>query len=269
MAMTVALILVTYSHWPQKLIDSVEQSGIKVKWYIHHHGTEEKFIERLRGLEGKINVSLYFHMKNRGLSRSWNDGLIVAYHEGAEYALIVNDDLHFVDGGFAKFIEFARCVDNLGICYTMGLEIGDSLIAGSVVQQGMACAIITPNAIGQVGYFDTNFAPAYYEDMDYNLRASRLDVVIVTHRETLVEHDRSTTTRTNPVIKEKISDIMHLNRDYFERKWNVFDRDYGRFGGQIPFKTPFNDPRFGLHIAWEVRDNPYPGYEQGLNDKSR
>lgn len=265
----IGIVLVTYGHWPGKLIDSISSAAMDVRWYIHHHGHEPVLTRRIANLQARDDVNLILHNSNRGLSKSWNDGVHAAYQDGAEYALLANDDLYFIDGGFEKFIYFARQNDGLDIGYTLGLEIGQSDLAGQVVQQGLGCGIIARSAIKKIGYFDQNFYPAYYEDMDYDLRAVRSGLNRVTHTDYLVEHERSTTARSNPEIKTKLAEIMHLNRDYFERKWNIFDREPERFGNEIPYACPFNDNRYNYHISWNERNDPYPGYTQGLNDKSR
>ena len=57
---------------------------------------------------------------------------------GATHAMLVNDDLHFVAGGFSAFVDFARAHDPLSVAFLQGLETGGSPYAGQVMQQGFA-----------------------------------------------------------------------------------------------------------------------------------
>lgn len=252
----IGLVLVTYAHWPQELITSIERSKRDVVWYIHHHGSDPELAEKIRGLGNRANFRVYMHMENRGLARSWNDGLREAYDDGADLALLLNDDLFFISDGFDRFIDFGRSRRDYAVAYLNGLEGVNSAYANTIRAQDFACCIITPLAIAQVGYFDQNFAPAYFEDNDYYKRCRVLGVDIIATPDVLVVHDRSKTTRDNPEIRQHHEDIFHANRDYFTRKWGSDNCDHD------VFKHPFNDASLSPKISWSGRDNPYPGHER-------
>jgi GT2 family glycosyltransferase len=250
----IGLVLVTYGHWPEKLIDSVERVGLSVTWYVHHHGTEPIFSKRIEGLAARANFKVHMHRQNRGLSRSWNEGLHEAYADGCRLALVLNDDLHFVDDGFSKFIGFAEQATDYGLAFLHGLETGGSPIAGRVIEQGFGCCVVTILALDRVGYFDENFRPAYYEDLDYGRRCGLSGVRIITADGVLVEHERSKTTRENPEILVRSEDVMRRNCEYYTRKWGPpYEETYG---------TPFDNPRFTNRIDWSERTDPYPGYSR-------
>ena len=43
----IGLVLVTYAHWPEKLLASVDAAGLDVIWSIHHHGSDPDFTARV------------------------------------------------------------------------------------------------------------------------------------------------------------------------------------------------------------------------------
>ena len=244
----IGLVLVTYAHWPEKLLASVDAAGLDVIWSIHHHGSDPDFTARVATLAERPRTRLHLHCENRGLSRSWNEGVREVLAAGATHAMLVNDDLHFVAGGFSTFVDFARAHDPLSVAFLQGLETGGSPYAGQVMQQGFACCTLTPAVIERVGWFDQNFTPAYYEDYDYYRRCILSGVAFMT-ADVLAEHERSKTTRDNPEISIGHVAIMTQNREYYTRKWGP--------PGAETFERPFDDPAWTNHIAWEDRGDPY------------
>jgi GT2 family glycosyltransferase len=255
----IGLVLATYAHWPERLIDSVEAAGIPTTWYIHHHGNDPAFARRLGGLAARRNFSIHMHMRNRGLSRSWNEGIHQAYAEGCELVLLVNDDLHFVNEGFKEFLHFAWENTGYGLAFLHGLETGGSPLAGRVIEQGFGCCVFTKLALERVGYLDENFWPAYYEDVDYGRRCRLSNVNIISSPKVLIEHERSKTTRDNPDILEKSAEVMRLNEDYYTRKWGPPYKE--------TFVLPFDSPKFTNRISWSERANPYPGFRRAESER--
>lgn len=245
----IGLVLVTYAHWPEKLLASVDAAGLDVSWSIHHHGSDPAFTARVATLAERPRTRLHLHCENRGLSRSWNDGVHEVLAAGATHAMLVNDDLHFVEGGFATFVDFVGTSDPLSIALLHGLETGGSPYAGQVMQQGFACCALSPAVIERVGWFDENITPAYYEDSDYYRRCILSDVAFVMAPGVLAEHERSKTTRDNPEIRVEHEAVMIRNRDYYTRKWGA--------PGAETFVRPFDDPTWTNHIAWADRADPY------------
>ena len=246
----IGIVLVTYAHWPEKLMASVQDARIPTTWYIQHHGAEPRFADRVQGLAAQPNCTVHMHRRNRGLSRSWNEGIHQAYSEGCELVLLANDDLHFINGGFSKFIAYARSNTDYALAFLHGLETGGSPLVGKVIDQGFGCCVITKLAIERIGYLDENFRPAYYEDVDFGRRCYISGAKIISTEDVLVEHERGTTSRRNPEIAARIDEDKRINGEYFARKW----------GAQDEFKIPFNNPRFTNRIDWSERSDPYPGY---------
>lgn len=86
--------------------------------------------------------------ENIGVARAWNIGL----KADCDWTFIVSQAAVFPNG----FSSFLLDIDPLADFY--------------ISSDGWHCAGISRNAVKAVGYFDTNFYPAYFEDADYGWR---------------------------------------------------------------------------------------------------
>lgn len=247
--MRIGAIVVTYSVYPEALFASASLTKHTVKWYIHHHGTDPDLEESLRSFAAGAEVDLRLHRKNRGLSKSWNDGLESSLQDGNDFTLLLNDDLFFYEGAFDQFVSYLSHNRGFGIAIAHGFEPP----TGTVSQQGFACCAIGEPVLEAIGCFDENIAPAYLEDIDYWYRAGLAGIPIISDGRTLVEHNRSRTVRSmSTEMRRHIERAVDANKAYFLRKWGGLD-------GDLKFLHPFNDIRFGLKIERAKRSAPY-GY---------
>ncbi len=106
---------------------------------------------------GQVRVARPF--TNQGVASSWN-AILTSFPE-ARFALLVNNDVVFAPGVLAQVIER---VD----------PARPQFLPLMPAPQEFSAFAITPAAWDRVGLFDTNFHPAYCEDLDYaeRLRAS-------------------------------------------------------------------------------------------------
>ncbi|MCJ2006662.1 glycosyltransferase family 2 protein [Methylobacterium sp. J-092] len=246
----IGLVLTMHTHDPERLMQSVRESGEAVRWYIFLHKHNPALEDKLKSFAAANDAQLYLYRENRGLSRSWNEGIHQSMQDGCELTFVLNDDLHFVPGGFDAFVSHLREAKGWSLGFINGLEIGGAS-AGQVIVQGMACFAISHVCTDTVGYFDETFVPAYYEDIDY-LRRMRLAGCQQTFAPgVLGEHLRMTTLGLNPDLQASMSDWHSRNEVYYTRKWGPLHHEY--------YDTPFGDPSLGLCIEWSSRADPYPG----------
>ena len=163
------ICVVAYTIFPDELFKSVEASGISVEWQIHYHGRDQSIADSLQDFaRSQRSAQVFDHRENRGLALSWNDTLRSLRANSGDICLIVNDDLSFIEGGFAMFLEFISDHESKACgqaFYTVrGREIGASEYAGQVHIQMMSCCAVNVPLIDHVGYFDERFTPAYFED---------------------------------------------------------------------------------------------------------
>lgn len=191
-------------------------------------------------------VRFYDYGYNRGLSLSVNDALIQGYGEdGCDAMITCNDDVTLRRGDIERLADAAAFNPNAYLVEAFGNVNGR--------EEGIntACAVITKKAIETLGYFDQNFWPAYWEDVDYNRRGKLAGLEKVTARDTYVRHVGSASLRYVPDMQHHRQFLG--NRFYYIQKW-VGARD------EESAVHPFNNPDFSPTISAEARFDPYPGH---------
>jgi hypothetical protein len=246
-----------------------------VRFYVFLHGQDVRLRTKLQVITAAINSRYYPYGTNRGVARSWNEGLRASFEDGNDVTLLVNDDLFFYEGGFDTFADFvlseSRRVPEFGTISAFGLDTGtaEGVGAGRFYQrphwQGAACMAIGRTAIERVGYFDQNFWPAYFEDADYFRRLELSGIPQLWDDRVLVEHNRSQTVRADFLLKCLHNERVQRNERYYIRKWGGL-RGWGgpdALPGLELFRHPFNDPDVGLSIPGVALEAPYgPRYDR-------
>lgn len=246
----IGVIIVTYAISPDRLVASI-RSRHKLEYKVFHHG--EKCLEvDIRDCFIDLNASIEFCFENRGLSKSWNDGIVACRSAGCDFILIINDDVMFKEGAFDAWLEFLIAHPGHGVGFVHGDEPqeGGGFITRS---QDFACFSLGEAAIQNVGAFDEAFVPAYFEDFDYMARILETGVGIVCEERPLVIHERSQSVRESEKLRAELPVFFARNREYFIRKW----------GAESPsarvFKNPFNDPSISVFIPFATRQGERSG----------
>ncbi|MHB8848648.1 MAG: glycosyltransferase family 2 protein [Burkholderiales bacterium] len=241
--MKVGIVVPVYSNMPYALLQSIQlRTEHDISWYLFFHGDDQRLATEfmLLGLEYRIIHHLY--MINRGLSRSWNEGICEALFDGNDIVLVINDDIEFIENGFNEFISYLDQNKGFSLAFLHGEEPSSPCIA-----QSFACFAIGYDSIRAVGFFDENIMPAYYEDIDYDIRVSYAKIPPpISHPSVLVKHGRSVTIAKDKSFANKISSLAGLNRAYMMRKW----------WGDHYYEQPFNS-NISLKIEYNKRDYPY------------
>lgn len=194
-------------------------------------------------------INYFPYGENRGLARSANDGLIQGYADGCDVMLTCNDDVMPAPGDIEKIAQAA--IDNRDRYKVEGMGYDERKKQYGPIE--WALAAINPIALETIGYFDENFAPAYYDDTDYSLRARRAGLKSLVAPDTNLRHAGSGS--LEQVDRNVHDDQFMRNQGYYFRKWG------GEKGYEL-YEQPFNNPAFGLKIAESDRRAPYPGYNR-------
>ncbi len=179
---------------------------------------------------------------NKGVPESWNLGIDKAREIGADWLVIISAAVRFGQFGGTDIINQLELHDADVVhfsgknmpeqSYIRGKEYADDLL-------GWHLTAIRMSVIEKVGYFDTNFFPAYFEDIDYDLRIRKalpevtwLILPVDAHNES-IGHGVKMGNVTIP-----INDLIA----YFSTKWGRHPNateisEYGR---------PFNDKNNSL-----------------------
>lgn len=158
------------------------------------------------------NVQVIRPGHNLGVSASWN--LVIKTTPTASWWMFSNSDVEFADGDLER------------LCQHMETHGGVALL-GTFSVFGM-----TSKALESIGFFDENFAPAYFEDNDYDYRCQLAGVPIIGLPAGL-RHEISSTLRSSETYTRQNHRTFPKNREYYLAKW-------GGMPTNEEFRTPFN-----------------------------
>ena len=223
-------------------------------WHLFLHSQRRDVVAVCEAAAKRKNVTYYPYGENRGLAKSWNEGILAGYAAGADVVMVCNDDMLPGEGDIETVARVAmdeRGDGNL-IAMVKGVMLDDD---GVHITTGYGFFAIQPLALETIGMFDEQFVPIYYEDFDYSYRfhISGFDRAIAS--ETNFVHRGSSTIKSLPELAKQNTKTMEGSRAYYVRKW-------GGEPGRERFKQPFNDIRFSTRIAPCDRQRPYWGYER-------
>jgi len=152
-----------------------------------NHSRPDLLIQAINSLETAHVHRLFIVDRARleakvpSLAAGWNRGIEAALAWGAEWVLVAGDDVLFHPCTVDHLVERARergygflCPSNIKIRVGLGpadLTLLPAPRDGRDEQAAdYSCFLLSPDLFREVGPFDENFVPAYYEDADYNLR---------------------------------------------------------------------------------------------------
>lgn len=247
--MKVALVTVAYNSAQSiaRLIETAIQSEHEVRVHLFLHSQHQATMAACLSLADLSQVVYYPYACNRGLSKSWNEGILNAYGSGADVVLVVNDDIYFSPGDVDKIA--ARALEHRDR-YIISCAGFHRRLNRHLPSHGYSCFAINPIALERIGCFDENFFPCYCEDQDYAYRARLAGLEEENCSDTMIHHGGSDTIYSSPELTAQNRVTQGRNMQYYIRKW-------GGLGDQERFSHPFNNPQFGYHIAAECRHSPY------------
>jgi GT2 family glycosyltransferase len=231
----------------ERLVASASSDTHEVVVHLALHSAHEGTIRACERLAALGHVRYRPYGENRGLSRTWNEGLLDAYAEGADVVVIANDDVAFSPGDLDRLAAKAAAHRDRYIVSCAGYH---ELYGRRLPSHGYSCFAVNPIALEVLGCFDENFYPAYCEDQDYARRAALSGLTEENCADTEVVHGGSSAIFASEELRQQNASTQALNMAYYARKWG------GPAGGE-QFSTPFGNPSFGLRIAPEERDAPY------------
>lgn len=216
---------------------------------ISHAKNPEK-VEELESLAQREDVHYRGYGVNRGLAKSWNEGMLWGLEQGFEAVLIVNEDVVMGAGDVDRLAETAAKQRNCPL--VMGRAFHQSENKWEWSEYG--CFVTNPVILLTVGCFDENFFPVYCEDSDYRRRLKLAGLSPAYCEETRIWHGGSASLK-QPEVARQNNLTYARNRHYFHRKW-------GGDAGSEQHIRPFGDDRFSYYIDPRVRDAPYPGFNR-------
>lgn len=251
--MRVALVTIGYNlpGATGRLIASARKGCVSdLTFLVISHSQMEAKVAELESLAEQPDVVYRPYGVNRGLAKSWNEGILWGYEQGFDVVLVVNEDVTLAAGDVDRLGQTALKRRDCPI--VTGRAYNQSEVTWSSSEYG--CFVVNPIALETLGCFDENFFPIYCEDSDYRRRVRLAGLTTAFCEETKVVHGGSASL-AQPGVARQNSLTYARNRHYYQRKWA------GEAGGE-QFERPFGDPRFTLYIDPRVRDSPYPGFNR-------
>jgi GT2 family glycosyltransferase len=144
------------------------------------------------------NIYHYRMPTNLGVAASWNLG-IKATCKSAGW-MIVNHDVGFGHNGVSDFFAQASPTN---------------LVLGG--KPPWSCFWLGSHVVQKVGLFHEGYHPAYFEDNDYEVRASRKGVNIV-RSAAAINHRNSSTLQSSPKFQMRNQATFDANRRLFEER---------------------------------------------------
>lgn len=182
--------------------------------------------------------------QNEGVAAAWNKGVERALFDGCDYILISNDDVVMSADVIGELVHFTDVLYDDAVLVT-ARNVRDWKTADDLRHKWVdakrvlgdnpdfSCFMITPQTIQEIGYFDTNFWPAYFEDNDYHYRIKLSPYNAYSVWSAEMFHAGSVTQNKDPNAPVVPAWMFEQNRIYYMNKW-------GSVPGTEKFTTPFN-----------------------------
>lgn len=254
--MKIGVIMVAYNNADntRQLFESANTiRDYEVEYHLFLHSQEEDVVavceEITRTPDKGFSYSLHYHAGgfNRGLAKSWNDGMLSAFANGCQVVIIANDDIVFGEGDLTALAECAFAQPHHYIVTAQGYSLAEM----KTVDMGYSCFAVNPLALEKIGCFDENIFPIYFEDSDYHCRALRMGLERTLCATTNVLHAGSASIKPDdPELMAQHVLTFTRNKEYYLRKW-------GGEPGQEVYETPFGVAEHGFRIDPENRHHPY------------
>jgi GT2 family glycosyltransferase len=235
----------------RKLLESAKQDcHSELSFLVISHASLSEKVEELESLSHWPDVEYRGYGVNRGLAKSWNEGMLWGLAQGFEVVLVVNEDVVLSPGD----------VDRLAECSVQRREC--PLVIGRAYHESenkwewseYGCFAVNPVMLQTLGCFDENFFPVYCEDSDYRRRLKLMGLSPAFCEATRIWHGGSKSLQ-QPEVARQNQLTYARNRHYYLRKW-------GGDAGSEQFDRPFGDPRFSCYIDPRIREAPYPGFDR-------
>lgn len=116
---------------------------------------------------------------NRGVGGSWNIGIELMKERGADWLIIISAAVRFGERGGLDIIEQLEAHPEADLIHFATKDVPEQpFVRGQTAGYeegilGWHLTAINRRAIEAVGKFDPNFYPAYFEDIDYDLRIDK------------------------------------------------------------------------------------------------
>jgi len=211
--------------WTKQTFDSLRQHSDLLRTVVVDNGSTDGTKELL---DQEPMIGGYIkNPENFGVAKAWNQGCEYAFKKGAEYVIIVNNDIR-VSRYWALNLFEAMKKFKLWCVYPTFTEkelpAGWDAQASKVANSDMSvstnrltgfCFMVSKEAFDAIGMFDEQFFPGWYEDTDFELRLTKAGHPPMQVSNVLIHHYKNKTLDTIPGFREN---MIAINREKFNKK---------------------------------------------------
>jgi GT2 family glycosyltransferase len=184
-----------------------------------------------------IKITVVLNKENKGFVGGMNQGIEMS---SAPYLCLANNDLIFTDGWLAEVLSIFEKYNGVGVINPHSNNLGRRLPRGMTVQdyaevlhnkfKGVFvempfcigfCMVIKREVIDKVGGLSEEFAPMFFEDSDYSLKAAKEGFLIGVSKGSYVWHKEHASLDSYGKEKEA---VFKKSKKIFERKWGEVKR---------------------------------------------
>lgn len=233
-------LVCTTTKWIKKQLDSIDYP---IENFIIINNNPDLLTRELDGLVKKsykfIEKLKVYHMPyNLGCAEGWN--LIIKSFMFSPYWIICNDDVSFTPG-LLEEMNIAAQDKEVGMVHHKPIYLPHLKKFGT-----FELFLIKDWIVEKYGFFDTNFYPAYYEDIDYIFRLMDEPIKIVNKINKKLYHGDTNnynisgknTLKSDEKVNIRLKVAKYNNLNYFLKKWNCSNPEH--IDIEKKYKYPFN-----------------------------
>ncbi|WP_053960272.1 glycosyltransferase family 2 protein [Sulfobacillus thermosulfidooxidans] len=155
--------------------------------------------------------------ENWGVAKSWNWGIREALKDGAQYVLVLNDDVRLAPGFIERLVEDLQR-DNVILASGRPDHVE---VSPPTRRLAMSAFLCDHRLFDEIGEFDESFWPAYFEDDDMLQRIRNTNRWKTWFDSDAVFHHWVSSTLS------QFRDIRRMNRRYFKENRERFFQKWG------------------------------------------
>jgi len=202
-----------------------------------------------------LHLTVIDNPKGNHVGSAWNLGIKMGFEEGAEYVMVINNDIILHETAIDQLVKFAEEHQEFILWSSAEWEslrtirtVSEKEFSDNFDEHPhFSCFMINKKTIDIVGWFDENLQVAYFEDSDTHYRILLSGNRAGKTAKSRFYHYGSRTIKVDDELYAKNRRTYEANRKYMLKKWNVdfFDKAYDPPEKLLEepniYKHPFND----------------------------
>lgn len=211
-------------HFTKQALQSIspDQAG---HIYVLDNGSTDGTGEWVHGQIERRPITLVEYRRNQGVAAAWNTGIRMAFADGCDLALVMNNDIVLANDTVPALIRGHRRYGGIVSAHTVAAMSAMYLIERAEtygLPVDYSCFMLDAATFEAVGPFDEEFYPAYFEDQDFDCRAEHKGIPRGYVGDAVAVHFVSQTISGGHVPQH--AEYFEKNRKLFLARWGDYIR---------------------------------------------